>query len=231
MTNATNTTIGDLIAQVPEGGEQLFEKRKPPVGDNRYFAVRQNADYFPWPEWHNSLPLEDLPWPGSRQKKRIPISVLPDMDLTFSGNSEELVDFYQTGCQAFLVSDKLVSIIESLDENSIDRRSVIIKSKDKNTTFNLVMSRRNIEAIDLNTTSIIVKDKDYGKRQFIREVIFPDGVNFDQEKVGNAVTFTELDTPGWFWSRDLIESAKREGIKGFYTTVPGIVTSVAVDSL
>lgn len=228
---SADLTLSDLLKKVPEGGERLFRRTESSEYENMYLAVRQDANYFPWPEWHNPLPLEELPWPGSRQKKRIPISALPEMDVTFAGRSESLVDFYQTGFQAFLVSDRLASLIENMDQNSIERRDVIIKCSDEAVKFNLVMARRNIEAVDVAATNILIKDQDYGQRQFIRSVIFPDGVVFNQEKVGRALNFTEIDVAGWFWSRDLIDAAKREGIKGLYTTVPGVVTSVAVDSL
>ncbi|HUD29450.1 MAG TPA: DUF1629 domain-containing protein, partial [Novosphingobium sp.] len=222
--------IPELLRQVPEEETQLFGRSIDDGVEDGFFAVAASFEYWPRLEWHNGLPLEEAPWCGSRQKQRIPVSVLPPLDVTFDGFGENIVDFYGTGCQAWLVSDRLVTLIEELDPGSLDRIPVRIETQDGTIDYNLVMPSRNLEVVDPLRTDVLVADRNYGGH-WLRSVQFPGGVVFRTDELAGVHSFSDIDVHGWFWSRRLIDAAKAGGIKGLYTSRAGVVTSVAIDSL
>lgn len=232
MTAATaGLTIDDLLQQVPEGQTQLFERSIKDVVEERFFSVHDNWEYPQRLEWRNDPPAEQAPWAGSRVKRRIPISVLPTLDVTFKGSSKRIVDFYSTGGeQAFFISDRLMALIEKLDPGSLDRRSITIKAKDGLVDYNVVMAARLLEVVDPARTDVMVKDKNYAG-QWIRSIEFPDGVVFRDEVLEGAHSFMDIDARGWFWSRELIDLARAAGIKGLYTQRAGRSSTVGVDKL
>jgi hypothetical protein len=223
-------TIPELLRQVPEGETQLFERSVNDAVEDGFFAVHGTFEYWPQLEWHNRLPLKEAPWCGCRKTQRIPVSVVPPPDVTFDGFGENIVDFYGTGCHAWLVSDRLVTVIESMDPGSLDRIPVRIETQDGTVDYNLVMPSRNLEVVDPLSTDIVVTDMNYSGH-WLRSVQFPGGVVFRKDGLAGVHSFSDIDVSGWFWSRGLIDAARAAGIRGLYTSRAGVVTSVAVDRL
>lgn len=223
-------SIDDLQRQVPEGETRLFERPRPDVVEERFFAVHMSWDYKPGRlTWHNKPPLEQTPWNGSRTTPRIPVTSVPDPDVTFDGPLADLVDFYSTGTDASFISKKLAALIENIDPNSLDRRTITISARDGSCDFIMVMGARNLEAVDPARTDVLIKDKDYGR--WLRSIQFPTGVVFHDGLPIAIHSFTDIDVRGWFWSRTLIEEAKAAGIKGLYTMLPGRVSGPTLDNL
>lgn len=224
-------SIEDMLQQVPKGETRLFERPCADDGEERFFSVRQNFDYPGRLGWHNALDLEENPWFGSRWKPRIPVSSMPTPDVTFKRAATALIDFYSTGNDAFFLSERLVALIDRLDPGSLERRPVTIKAaKGVEVSFFMAMPNRSQSVVDTRRTDVLIKDEDYAG-EWVRSVEFPAGVSFRNEDLADVSSFTDLDLNGWFWSKELIEVAKVEGIKGVRTLSARSTTGFTIDCL
>jgi hypothetical protein len=222
-------TIDQLSRQVPEGGSKLFQRRSTDPGAERFVEVWQNWDYRPGRlKWRNKPSMEEAPWYGSRQQSGRSLSDIPTPDVTFKGRAKDVVDFYSTGCDAFLVSEKLVALIESMDPNSLGCVPVLVKCSDADLPFHMAMPAHRLTAVDLDCTSILVEDEWLGDMWF-RRIRFPEGVCFREPDLKNIHTFADLDAPGWYWSRDLIDAAKAADVRGLRTVSPRATYASRVD--
>lgn len=222
-------SIEEMLAQVPRGESRLFGRPCADDGEERFFSVWQNHYYPGRLEWHNTVGMEKNPWFGSRRKARIPVSSVPTPDVTFKRSAKALVDFYSTGNHAFFLSERLVALIDRLDPGSLERRPVTIRaSKGVEVPFFMAMPTRSLSAVNTRRTDVLIKDEDYAG-QWIRSVKFPNGVSFRNDDLAGASSFTDVDLRRWFWSRELIEAAKAEGIKGVETVSARSTTNFAVD--
>lgn len=224
-------SIEEMLRQVPKGETRLFERPCADGGEERFFSVHQNFDYPGRLEWHNTLGLEESPWFGSRWKPRIPVSSVPIPDVTFKRSTKALVDFYSTGSDAFFLSERLVSLIDRLDPGSLECRPVTIKvPRGGEVPFFMAMPNRSLSAVDTGRTDVLVKDENYAG-EWIRSITFPAGVYFRNEVLADVSSFTDLDVNGWFWSRELIEAAKAEGIKGLRAVSVRSTTRLTVENI
>jgi hypothetical protein len=213
--DVSELTIGEMLKLVPEGKAQTFQPSLPP-DEERYFQVWQNWDYRPDRlTWHNGRSGIDAPWLGTRRKARIPVSTLPTPDVTFKGPIKDVVDFYSTGSHAFFISDKLFHLIERIDPGSLEHMEFELRAKNGTLTFHVVLPIRPLEAIDTRRTTVLVRDEPRGE-SFFRTVRFPEGIAFDNHVLQGVASFSDIDAPGWYWSKELIEEAKSEGIRGLY---------------
>ncbi|WP_334184483.1 hypothetical protein, partial [Novosphingobium sp.] len=137
-------SIGTLLAQVPTGEDRLF--RAPITGaiEERFFKVHSNRDYILRPDWQNQPSMEQAPWTGARTMQRISLSTLPAPFVTFEGASEDLTDFYSTGGHVWFLSDRLVTLIETLDPGSLDRLPMTIETQDRGGRVGLNRDRRRL---------------------------------------------------------------------------------------
>lgn len=212
----TELTIEEMIRRVPEGEKRIFEPTRTDPVEERFFEVRQNWDYSPGRiTWHNWPSGQTKPWFGTRIKPRIPVSMLAPPDVTFKGSSKDVVDFYSTGNDAFFLSPRLVELIEDVDPGSLEHVAFSIRAKDAELPFHAVMPRRVIAAIDPQRTVVAVESEDRGG-WYLMSVQFPDGIVFDNGTLQDAASFSDIDAPGWYWSKDLIELAKKRGIRGLF---------------
>jgi hypothetical protein len=215
-TGSAHLTIGDMIDRVPEGGWQLFERTVPDVGEERYFLVHQSWDYDPVRlEWGNRPGLLQSPWAGSRTKPRVPLATLPPPEVSFDGPASDVVDLYTAGPEAFFISDPLFRLIEGIDPGSLEHVEFLVRARDSQVPFHAVLPDRVVEAIDTGRTTVLIKDEGRNGIYF-RRVRFPDGIRFDNAALQGASSFSDLDANGWYWSKELIELAKRHGIRGLY---------------
>jgi hypothetical protein len=209
-------TIGEMIEQVAEGQSQTFEPSITDPGEERYLVVSQNWDYFPERlEWLNYRSSLDGPWLGARRRPRRPVSSAPPPIVTFEGPSTEVVDLYSTGSSAFFISDKLFRLIEGMDPGSLEHMEFQLQAKDGTLPFHAVMPLRVLEAIDTRRTAVRIEAEGHG-----RWVRFPAGIVFDNDVLQGVATFTDLDKPDWYWSKDLIVEAKSQGIRGITAASP-----------
>jgi hypothetical protein len=209
-------TISKMVGQVPEGGRRVFERSVKDAPEERFFRVWQNWDYKPGRlEWLNSPPIEDAPWLGTSKKKRIGVETIPTPDVQFKGPSKDVVDFYGTGNHAFFISDALFRLIDEVDPGSLDHVAFFVRARDGDLPFHAVMPRRVIDAIDLSRTTVLVADENY-HGHWSRTVSFPDGIIFDERLLHGIESVSDLQQPGWYWSKELIELAKERDIRGLY---------------
>jgi hypothetical protein len=205
-------TIREMIEQAPEGQAQTFQRSIADPGEERYLKVSQNWNYDPGRvEWLNYPSFEDAPWSGTRLKPRISVSTLARPNVRFKGPSEQVVDLYSTGSHAFFISDKLFRLIEEMDPGSLEHIEFELRAKDGVLPFHAVMPRRVLEAIDTRRTTVLIKDI---------SVRFPEGIVFDNDVLQGVSSFSDLETHGWYWSKDLIAEAKSQGIRGISATSP-----------
>lgn len=224
-------TIDEMFRVVPEGERRLFQASVEGAVEDRFFSVHYNHDCGPQPDWRSGMALEDAPWMGSRQKARIPISVLPPTEARFAGKADELADFYDyQGGNVHFVSDRLLALIERIDPASLDHRPVMINAADRAVGFHLVMPARHLDAVDPQRTNVLIKDEKIGSRWF-RRLRFPDGVVFRGDALAGVHSFSDRNVPGWFWSRDLIDAAKAQGVTGLRTKKAGMITGPTIDRL
>lgn len=232
MSGQDHLTIEDMLASVPEGAIKLFQRRNMEDGEERFLSVHQNWDYKPGRlEWHNRLSFEQNPWFGSRRVARRPIFSLPPAKVTFRGPAKDIVDFYSTGTDAFFLSERLIALFDRLDPGTMDRMPVTIEARTgARVPFYMAMPDRSIEAVDTARTNVLIKDEDFAG-EWIRSITFPDGAVFHGDDLTNVSHFTDLDLFGWFWSRELIEAARADGIRGFRTISCATTTGFTVDRL
>ena len=217
--------IAEMIGQVPEGGYQVFGATVREGYRERFFLVRQSWDYDPARlEWRNSPGLQQAAWAGSRKMARRALTTLPRPAVTFDGPSEELVDFYSGAVHAYFISDPLFRLIEGIDPGALEDVPFPIQARDGEVPFHAVMPNRVVEAVDIRRTAVLIKDEG-GDGIYFRRVRFPEGILFDNEALQGAASFSDLDAPGWYWSKDLIEAAEAQGIRGLYAE--SVVTSPA----
>jgi hypothetical protein len=209
-------TIGEMREQVPEGKKQVFQRSIDDAGEERFFQVWQNWDYRPGRiDWLNQRSAGDKPWMGTRETARTPLSTLATPDVRFKGPVRDVVDFYSAGSQVFFVSDRLFRLIEETDPGSLEHIGFELRAKDGAVPFQAVMPLRIVEAIDTQRTTAVVEDQDLAGWWF-RTVRFPDGIVFDNDALAGVHSFSDLDAPGWYWSKDLIELAEQHGIRGLF---------------
>jgi len=223
-------TIEEMIEQVPEGQARTFEPSAEP-GEERYLKVSQNWDYNPGRlTWLNPLPLTASPWLGTREHPRISVSTLPVPDVRYAGPADEVVDLYSTGSHAVFISDKLFRLIEQIDPGSLEHIEFQLYAEDGLLPFHAVMPSRVLEAVDTSRTTVRIQDETIGRRSF-RKVRFPEGIVFDDDVLQGVTSFSDLDVPGWYWSKDLIAEAKSHGIRGLIGGSPASVNLVTVVKL
>lgn len=224
-------TIGEMIEQVPEGQSQTFERSIADPGEERYFKVSQNWDYFPErKEWLNYPSSTGSPCFGTRRRPRISVSALARPNVRFKGPSEQVVDLYSTSSDAFFISDKLFRLIEGMDPGSLEHLGFELRAKDGVLPFHAVMPRRVLEAIDTRRTTVRIEDKPLGGGYF-REVRFPEGIVFDNDVLQGVSSFSDLDARDWYWSKDLIAEAKSQGIRGLVAHSPASAIRREVERL
>jgi len=80
----------------------------------------------------------------------------------------------------------------------------------------MAMPNRNLSAVDTRRTDVLIKDENFSG-SWIRSVKFPNGVSFRNEDLADVSAFTDLDLNSWFWSKELIEAARAEGINRLRT--------------
>ncbi len=216
-------TVSDLLADVPEGQSRTFEASISEATREPYVQVNFNHDHGPPVVWSNRPAFEELPWMGSRTKARIGIAQLAEPNLSYEEHPSKLVDFYSTGTSAFVISERLRSLIEEVDPGSLEARQVFINAGRSRLAYCFVMPARNLNAVETSRTTVKIEDTKY-HTQWIRSVRFPEGVWFDEEKLRNIYQFSDIDVLNvWIWSQELVDRAKNEGIKGLYTCRPGTV--------
>ena len=220
-----------MIKQVPEGKAQTFERSISDPGEERFFKVWQNWDYRPGRlTWVNGQLGELSPRFGTRDTRRRALSAIPLPEVNFKGPSKQVVDFYSTGSQAFFISDKLFKLIESLDPGSLEHLEFKVRAKDGEMPFHAVMPIRVLEAIDPRRTTVRIEDEDLAG-WYLRHTRFPEGIVFDNDVLRDVTTFSDMDAPGWYWSKELIEEAKSIGIRGLYADSQSRLTSREVARL
>ena len=209
-------TIGEMIEQVPEGHRQLFGATVREGYRERFFQVRQSWDYDPARlEWRNSPGLMQAPWAGSRKMARRALTTLPQPEVTFEGPSKDVVDFYTAMAHAFFISDPLFRLIDGIDPGAVEHVPFLLRARDGEVPFHAAMPLRVVEAVDTKRTAVLIEDEG-GDGIYFRRVRFPDGIAFDEEALQGAACFSDLDSNGWYWSKDLIELARAGGIRGLY---------------
>ncbi|MCP6559766.1 hypothetical protein NL501_31580, partial [Klebsiella pneumoniae] len=75
----------------------------------------------------------------------------------------------------------------------------------------VTMPGRHIDAIDTARTDVLVTNEDCGGWVYL-SVKFADGIAFRETELAGAFHFTDREQLGWYWSRELIDAAKAEGI-------------------
>jgi len=125
------------------------------------------------------------------------------------------VDFYSTGSHACFISDRLFRLIDVMDPGSLEHLGFELHAKDGALPFYAVMPRRAVEAIDTKRTTVLIEDEPRGAR-YVRKVRFPEGIIFDNDALQGVASFSDVDSPAWYWSKDLIAEAKSNGMRGLY---------------
>jgi hypothetical protein len=208
--------ISEMIRKVPKGEACVFEPTLPDSDEELYFRVHQNWDYYPGRlEWRNKPTGQASPWLGDRTSPRMPVTTLSTPDVRFKGPSQDVVDFHGTGTHAYLISEPLFQLIDGADPGSLEHVECRVRARDAELPFRLVMPCRVLEAIDAKRTKIVIKDEDYAGTYF-RTVRFPEGLVFNNQSLRAVENFSDLDAPGWYWSKDLIALAEAHGIRGLY---------------
>jgi hypothetical protein len=218
-----DTSVSGLLPLVAEGETRLFEAPIKGSVENNFFVISPSHEYSPRLEWKNPQDMLENPRPATRKGPGVSVFSIPVPDLRFKDLSKKLVDYYAINANSYYLSDRLADLIERIDPDSIDRRPVTIKARDRDVAFNLVMPSRSIEAIDVRHTDVCVRHEEIGTSfgtRWLRTIEFPNGVVFDTDKLVGVHNFTDPDILRWCWSRTLIDAAKAAGIKGFYTLRP-----------
>jgi Protein of unknown function (DUF1629) len=223
-------TITDLLAEVPEGQSRLFKAKRPFADDDRFVEVWSNLNYEPYVSWRNRPEFEQGPWTGARVKPRIGLDMIVEQpDFRFKKKLGKLVDFIQPGTGAYLVSPALLAVIERLDPGSLEVKPVEIKALDGEAPSYLVMPNRLLEAVDPDRCDVRI-ETEWFSEQWFTTVRFPGGAAFQYELTKDIHNFSDIDAfQKWFWSRELLASAKEAGVRGIVAIVPATLPSRDID--
>ncbi len=213
-------TIGDLLAEVPEGQSRIFEAIMPNINSDRFVEVVYNWNYDAILSWKNRALPGEGPWMGSRRKSRIGLSGLVEPRLTFERDARALVDFYMPSPGVHVISENLLAIIERSDPGSLEVRPVIVEARDARVDMNMVMPTRLLEAVDPDQCDInIVAER--LDMIWLQRVRFPHGAVFASQIDESVHNFADIDVRNrWFWSTELVSTAKNAGIRGIRTKKP-----------
>lgn len=221
----SRSTVAELIADVPIGMSQTFY---PAVTAEtfpaRFVVVHYNNDYVTSVEWINRPSFQELPWMGSRSKPRIGVWDIAEPELIFRQNSSKICDFYSTGTGAYILSDRLIALIEALDAHSLETRPVAVRARDQTLIYQFCMPKRNLTVIDASRTIVKIVDEQFAS-ETLRSVRFPGPVHFNESALATVHNFSDIDILNkWIWSQELVERAKLANIRGFYTSLAASVT-------
>lgn len=191
----SNLTIGEMLKLVPEGQRLVFEPTLIDPAEERFFEIWQNWDYYPGRlDWLNKPSLQTGPWPGTRQKSRIPVMTLSPPHVIFNGPAKDVVDYYDLSKYCPFISDRLFKLIEEVDPGSLDHIEFMIRAEDGDLPFHAVMSRRVLAAVDTQRTKILVEDELLAT-MYVRKVRFPEGIKFKNKELRDVSNFTDVDSP------------------------------------
>jgi len=222
-------TISDLIAEVADGQSRTFKANNPSADNDHFVEVWSNLDYNVYVSWVNSPGPEKGLWTGARVKPRIGLETLIDPDFRFPKNKAKLVDFIHSQGSAYLVSGALLAVIERIDPGSLEVKPVLIKARDGEVPFNLVMPTRLLEAVDPNRCDVQIEKRKVGEHKFTSVDLY-DGAAFQVELTKGIHNFSDIDLPNkWFWSRDLLAAAKEAKVRGIRATVPATLPTRDID--
>ena len=224
-------SVGDLLAKVPKGQSRSFKSNTPGESNDRFVEVAYNWNYGSVLTWGNRPPMEEAPWMGSRSKPRIGLDGMLEPELAFDREAGELVDFYMPSPSVHVISDRLLALINRIDPDSLEVRPVVVKTRGGQARLNMVMPRRLLEAVDAERCDVDIVAKKLDTI-WVARVNFPRGAVFDPQLASDIHNFADLDMGSrWFWSSELVNTAKQAGIKGLYTKKPGGLASEQIDEL
>jgi hypothetical protein len=197
------TSGGTLSWRAPKSGSEVQE---------RFYRVYQSWDYKPGRfTWHN----QDDIYCESRFRPRGSVRDIALPQISFEGPAAHVVDYYGTSREFAFVSEKLFELLTEADPESIESASVELRTRDSSLPFHAVLPTRSIAAIDIAHTDIELRDQNIIAR-VIPVFDFPNGIVFNNAELGDVTNFRELDTGGWYWSRDLLQRAEQVGVRGLY---------------
>lgn len=206
-------TMEDLLAQLKPGGTLSWTAVQSPRDiEERFFRVYQNWNYNPGRfTWENQVDIHT----ASRRRPRTLLSEITPPRISFDGSVNDVVDFYGTSRAFSFLSRKLFEMLVARDPESIEGVGVSMKARDGILPFHALLPTRSVAAIDVARTNIVLSDQNI-MDTVVPRWEFPNGIVFNNDKLGDATNFFELDTGGWYWSGDLLHQAKSAGVRGLY---------------
>ncbi|MBC7669403.1 imm11 family protein [Caulobacter sp. DWR2-3-1b2] len=217
----SNPSISEMRGLVKLREKRTFARSIQPADPvGRFMSVHANYDYGQdLLVWENALPMMEAPYVGNRYQQHRGLDAVADFDLTFRGKESEVIDFYAPAADIFIVSDKALEIIEGLDPDAVELRRATLKGNGFARPMNVIMPGRLIEAVDPDASDVTVHYKETVPGVSAIRVNFPSGVIF--KKLSPEIhAFKDLDIKDWFWSRELLETAKACGVLGLYAKHP-----------
>lgn len=221
-TERLNKTVSELWSLVPDCGSELFRASVAGQKEGRFFRVEFNHDCGDLVHWEDKPVFGSGPWNGSRDTARIGLESIGSPTFSYDHQSKDLVDFYPTGSGANLISVKLCDLINQYDHDSLEVIDVNIKTSDNIVPFKLVMPARLLETVDPELCDVWLGFESLGG-EWIRKVKFPSafGAVFNSSMQSHIHNYADIDIlNGWLWSKELLEAAKKNGIRGLYARVP-----------
>jgi len=213
-------TIEEMLELTADGEERLFKAPIQGAKEERFAAIQFNSDYIFPLEWNEGIDPLEAPCMATRRRKSISLSVLPEPQICSTSKISQMVDFYRQGIGIFFVSNRLMDVMEKLDPGSVECRPVVVQAADGAVDYNLVLPLRQLDAVDLERTDVLISGE-WWNSSWLKRERFPHNVVFKKAELEGIHNFNDITIRNWFWSRELIDAAKAAGVKGPRFRLPG----------
>jgi hypothetical protein len=210
-------TVRDLVARVPEGGQQTFARRRAPSGDEPgYYRVATSGTFQQRPRWLNAPELGAGPRSARKDRPARPLSGFGDFEFAIDASPSDVSDFYHVAPDTFLVSERILEIVAN-DDADLQSKAVVFKDVGGHQLqgFHVAMPGRVIDAVDVEKTTVAVS-KLLSAGRFVTRVKYEGGYVLRPDAVGAVASLVEEYRGAWLWRSDLFETVARSGARGFY---------------
>lgn len=212
------TKVGDLIREVPDGETRVFTRTFDPVGtEPPFYRVTTAGEYPESPRWDNAIPLNDRPRPAINEWPYVRLGTAGEFQLSINASGSEIADIYKVATGLYLVSGKLLSLLDRVDPSAFERASarMHLSTGEIVHDYSVVMPSRVVDAVDTSKTDVTITrtESPEGSRRYVTHVRYALGAVMRPE-MSDAPTFLRRYGAKWYWREDVVLAAVETGARG-----------------
>lgn len=218
MSASTLQNVRDIRSIPLRTGEarQLRHSTEPSGDEPDFYAVHTRGDYLnASPRWLNRPNIDVLPRPAFAGSAGIKLSTIEEGRFEVAA-SAAIADLYYCAVGLWVVSDRLLEVLLSLQPNDFEHRCVSMQTTSgvDIPNFNLVMPSIVLDAVDPAKTDITIEHVIGGPTGQMTIVRFDNGYLLKTSIAENLGTFREEHAGNWLWRRWVFDAAAAAGVTG-----------------